>query len=100
MMMIETAEGVRNIDDIIRVPGIGAIFLGASDLGVSLGVGPPGPGGVNPPETEAAVQKVLKSCLANRVTCAYPVLGGDADLKRRTAEGFKVLLVAGQPARR
>ena len=99
MIMIETAEGVKNIDDIISVPGIGAIFIGASDLGVSLGVGPPGPGGVNPPETEAAVQKVLKSCLSRKVACAYPVLGGESELKRRTTEGFKVLLVAGRPAR-
>jgi 4-hydroxy-2-oxoheptanedioate aldolase len=98
MIMIETEEGVKNINDIITVPGIGAIFLGASDLGVSLGVGPP-TNGVNAAETEAAVQKVLKACLATKVTCAYPVLGGDADLKRRTAEGFKVLLVAGPSAR-
>jgi 4-hydroxy-2-oxoheptanedioate aldolase len=99
MIMIETAEGVKNIDDIITVPGIGAIFIGASDLGVSLGVGPPGPGGVNPPETEAAVQKVLKSCVSKKVACAYPVLGGETELKQRTAEGFKVLLVAGRSAR-
>jgi 2-keto-3-deoxy-L-rhamnonate aldolase RhmA len=99
MIMIETAEGVKNIDEIVKVPGIGAIFLGASDLGVSLGVGPP-VNGANAPETEAAVQKVLKACLASKVVCAYPVLGGDADLKQRIAQGFKVLLVAGQPARR
>ena len=98
MIMIETAEGVKNIKDIVTVPGIGAIFLGASDLGVSLGVGPPS-NGVNAPETEAAVQTVLKACLGSKVVCAYPVLGGDADLQKRTAEGFKVMLVAGQPAR-
>jgi 4-hydroxy-2-oxoheptanedioate aldolase len=99
LLMIETAEGVKNIDDIVKVPGIGAIFIGASDLGVSLGVGPPLAGGVNPPETEASVQKVLKSCLSAKVTCAYPVLGGESDLKKRTSEGFKVVLVAGQAAR-
>jgi hypothetical protein len=77
---------------------LGAIFIGASDLGVSLGVGPPA-GGINPPETEAAVQKVLKSCLSKKVVCAYPVLGGENDLKNRTAEGFRVMLVAGRPAR-
>jgi cytochrome c5 len=66
---------------------------------VSLGVGPPVAGGANAPETEAAVQKVLKSCLAKKVTCAYPVLGGADDLKKRTAEGFRVMLVAGGAAR-
>jgi 4-hydroxy-2-oxoheptanedioate aldolase len=93
MIMIETAEGVKNINDIVKVPGIGAIFIGASDLGMSLGVGPASP--LPPPEAEAAVQQVLKACIASHVTCAYPVLGGDAELKRRLDEGFKVLLVAG-----
>ena len=57
MLMIETAEGVKNVDEILTVPGVGAIFIGASDLGVSLGVGPPAAGGVNRLETEAAVQR-------------------------------------------
>ena len=99
MIMIETAEGVKNVNNIITVPGIGAIFIGASDLGVSLGVGPP-TNGVNAPETEAAVQTVLKACVASKVVCAYPVLGGDSELKKRTSEGFKVFLVAGPAARR
>jgi len=97
MIMIETAEGVKHINDIITVPGVGAIFIGSSDLGVSLGVGPP-VNAVNPPETETAVQAVLKSCKANKVVCAYPVLGGPAEVTKRTSEGFKVMLVAGGPA--
>jgi 4-hydroxy-2-oxoheptanedioate aldolase len=96
MLMIETAEGVKNARDIASVPGVGALFIGASDLGVSLGVGPPLAGGVNPPETETAVQKVLKDCQAAKVVCAYPVLGGQADLNKRLADGFKVILNAGQ----
>lgn len=98
MVMIETALAVKNANAIARVPGVGAVFIGASDLGVSLGVGPPGPGGVNAPETEAAVQSVVKACLAAKVACAYPVIGGEAELKKRTAEGFRVLMVAGSPA--
>lgn len=101
MVMIETPLGVKNAAAIARVPGVGALFIGASDLGVSMGVGPPGPGGVNAPETEAAVHSVLKACLAAKVVCAYPVLGGDAELKKRTSEGFRVFLLAGggTPAR-
>jgi 4-hydroxy-2-oxoheptanedioate aldolase len=95
MLMIETAEGVKNAEEIARVPGVGALFIGASDLGVSLGVGPPLAGGVNPPETEAAVQRVLRACQMAKVVCAYPVLGGAADLQKRVGEGFKVILNAG-----
>jgi 4-hydroxy-2-oxoheptanedioate aldolase len=103
ILMIESPEGVKNIDEILQVPGIGAVHIGASDLGVSLGVGPPSP--ENPPETEAAVQRVLKACLARKVACGYPaVFGGDAEVKKRVAEGFRVLQVSGaaayaQPAR-
>ena len=104
ILMIESPAGVERIDEILQVPGIGAVHVGASDLGVSLGVGPPSPD--NPPETEAAVQKVLRACLAHKVVCGYPaVFGGDAEVKRRVAEGFRLLQVSGsstygQPASR
>ena len=49
---------------------------------------------------EAAASTVIKACLANNVACAFPVLGGDAEVKKRLDQGFKVLLVAGQPAPR
>ena len=96
MVMIETPLAVTNAAAIARVPGVGALFIGASDLGVSMGVGPPGPGGVNHAETEAAIRRVLDVCAAEKVICAYPVLGGEPELKQRTADGFKVFLVAGR----
>jgi 4-hydroxy-2-oxoheptanedioate aldolase len=96
MLMIESPEGVENTDEILQVPGIGAIHIGASDLGVSLGVGPPSPG--NPPGTEAAVQKVLRACLETKVVCGYPaVFGGEAEVRQRFAEGFKILQISGTP---
>lgn len=98
MVMIETPLGVKNADAIARVPGVGALFIGASDLGVSMGVGPPGAGGVLHPETEAAIHTVLRACAAAKVACAFPVLGGEVELKKRTAEGFKVLMLAGGSA--
>jgi 4-hydroxy-2-oxoheptanedioate aldolase len=96
MLMIESVEGAKHIDDILDVPGIGAIFLGPSDLGVSLGVGPAAP--LPPPEDEALIQAVLKACKAKKVICGYPVLGGESELKQRLAEGFQVILNAGAMA--
>jgi 4-hydroxy-2-oxoheptanedioate aldolase len=92
MLMIETVEGAKHINEILEVPGIGAIFLGPSDLGVSLGVGPAAP--LPPPEDEAVIQTVLKACIAKKVFCAYPVLGGESELNKRLSEGFKVILNA------
>jgi hypothetical protein len=97
LIMIETADGVKHIDEIVRVPGVGGILIGASDLGVSLGVGRP-TNGVNATETEAAVQRVLMACKRSKVACAYPVLGGQDELERRRREGFKVFLDLHRPA--
>ena len=36
MAMIETREALENLDDILAVPGLDAIFVGPSDLGQSL----------------------------------------------------------------
>jgi 4-hydroxy-2-oxoheptanedioate aldolase len=40
MAMIETGEAVRNIDEILSTPGLDSIFVGPSDLSVSLGSKP------------------------------------------------------------
>ena len=38
--MIETQEAIDNIDAILDVPGISGIYVGPSDLGLSLGLKP------------------------------------------------------------
>src|SRR2546430_13073564 len=39
IIMIETQEGINNLNDILDVPGIGAIMIGPNDLSLSLGLG-------------------------------------------------------------
>lgn len=36
VLMIESVEGVRNIDEIVSVPGVDAVFIGMGDLGLSI----------------------------------------------------------------
>ena len=38
--MIETVEAIANLDDILSVPGIDAMYVGPADLSISLGLGP------------------------------------------------------------
>jgi 4-hydroxy-2-oxoheptanedioate aldolase len=83
IMMIETAEGVRNVNEIAAVPGVGGFYIGPSDLSNSLGVTP------GSPETEAAIQTILKACLAHNVPCG--ITAGAADMPRRVKEGFRIL---------
>ena len=96
IIMIENKEGVKNADAIMSVPGIGAINVGPTDLSRSLGVRPPAPGPngtlTYAPETEAAIQVVLKACKAHKVVC---FLGGNVDVKQRLAEGWKMLFAQG-----
>ena len=85
IMMIETAEGLKNADAIASVPGVGAIFVGAGgDLHQYLGVES------NAPEVEQAFQSILKACLAHSVACGITALSG-RDITRRLAEGWKMI---------
>ena len=88
LIMIESAAGVANVDEIVSVPGVGALFIGPADLAMSLGVGPPGR--EHAAETEEAIQTVLRACLAARVTCG--IAESNTRAEQRIAEGFRVLL--------
>lgn len=83
IMMIETAEGVRNADAIASVPGVGAIFMGPSDLARSLGV----PDGA--PDVEEALQTVLRACLGHNVACGKSMSA--EEMPRRIQEGWRML---------
>lgn len=95
MIMIETVTGVKNAKEIITTPGVGAVFIGASDLGMSLGVGPAAP--VTPKETEEKIAEIVKICKETKVICAFPVVNGEAEAKKRTEQGFRMLLWSQNP---
>ena len=56
---IETREAVANLDDILQVPGIGAIYIGPSDLSMAFGKEPRK--GQSDPEIVAARQTILET---------------------------------------
>lgn len=83
--MIETAEGLKNVDEIASVPGVGAIFVGSGgDLHQYLGVPQ------NSPEVEEARQTILKSCKAHKVACGITAIGKD-EVDRRLKEGWTMI---------
>jgi 4-hydroxy-2-oxoheptanedioate aldolase len=85
VLMIESVEGLRNLDAIASVPGVGALFVGAgADLSRSLGVTQ------TSPELEAAFQQVLKACKAHHVGCAITASSPD-DVTRRVREGWNII---------
>jgi 4-hydroxy-2-oxoheptanedioate aldolase len=42
MAMIETKKALDNLDEILSVPGLDALYIGPNDLAISLGYGPSG----------------------------------------------------------
>jgi 4-hydroxy-2-oxoheptanedioate aldolase len=84
-IMIESVEGLKQLDEIASVPGVGALFLGAgADLSRSLGVAQ------NSPEVEAAFQQVLRACKAHKVACAITANSAN-DVARRVREGWNII---------
>src|SRR5467141_784704 len=83
--MIETLEGLKNVDEIAAVPGVGAIFLGAGgDLHQYLGVPQ------DSPEVEQARQTILVACKAHNVACGITALT-KPDVDKRLKEGWKMI---------
>lgn len=85
IMQIETAEGLKNVDEIAAVPGVGALFpANGGDLHMYLGVPR------DSPEVEAAFQTILKACKAHNVACGITALTKDA-IDKRLKEGWKMI---------
>jgi len=92
VMMIESVEGLRNLDAIAATPGVGALFPGAGgDLSRSLGV----PAGS--PELEQAMQDILAACRRHDVACAISANSGE-DVARRVREGWRIVRTTVQAA--
>ncbi len=56
LIHVEGVEGLENLDDIIKVPGLDVIFLGPYDLSQSLGI----PGQVNDPRVVDRMREAAK----------------------------------------
>jgi 4-hydroxy-2-oxoheptanedioate aldolase len=84
-IMIESVDGLKHLDEIASVPGVGALFLGAgADLSRSLGVTQ------SSPELETAFQQVLRACKAHKVACMITA-GSANDVARRVREGWAII---------
>ena len=54
--LVESPEGVRNFDEILRVPGLTAVFLGPVDLSVAMGL----KGDLSAPEVRQALLTMVE----------------------------------------
>ena len=87
VIQIESPEAVENIEEIITTPGVGAIFIGPSDLSANFGLPQ------SDPEVEAAIQTVLQSCIKHKIACG--ITTNARNVEARTEQGFRFVTVGG-----
>lgn len=89
--MIETAEALSNLDEILKVPGLDGVYIGPSDLSLSLGCTPT-LDDVDPPAAEA-IDMILAKAKENGVIPA--IHNGDPKTAlARVAKGFQLVTVS------
>lgn len=77
--MIESAQGLRNLEEIAAVDGIDVVHLGCNDLLVDLGL----PGQFDGPELREINARLIKACQA--AGNKFPGSGGDRNGPRQRA---------------
>jgi 4-hydroxy-2-oxoheptanedioate aldolase len=87
--MIETREALANLDEIVSVPGVDAVYIGPADLSIALGL-PPGM------DHEAAIfndalEAVVAACHRHGVVPG--VHANSSIAAKRYAQGFRMITV-------
>lgn len=91
-VMIETAEGIEKMDEIISTPGVDAAYIGPTDLALALGL-PPVMDNEEPLHV-ATVNRMLELCKRHKVAAAIHT-GSSKFTQRYIDQGFQmVMLVA------
>ena len=84
--MIETAEAVERIDEILDVDGIDMVYLGPNDMAFALD----GHVGHPRPRSEAALAKVLRAATHRGIPAGIFCASGE-EARRRADEGFRLV---------
>jgi 2-keto-3-deoxy-L-rhamnonate aldolase RhmA len=85
VVQAEHVDAVENIDAIVRVEGVSAVFIGPYDLSASLGR----PGELTHPEVEAAMTTIRTACSAAGMPVG--IFAGSTERARAVAEGTTLL---------
>ena len=86
--MIETQLAVRNLKEILSVPGVDAVMIGPYDLSASLGV----MGRFEDDVFKNEIDKIRAICKDSRIPCGIHVVQPDVDeLNKRIVEGYQFI---------
>ncbi len=93
VVMIETVEGMRNLDAIAATPGIDCLMLGSMDLAVDMGIPQSAIySGGTPPEAMAAMDQIIAACQRHGkiASCGVP---NDEEAEYLLARGARFIPV-------
>jgi 2-dehydro-3-deoxyglucarate aldolase len=93
--IIEDAQAVRNLDQILAIEGVDSFIVGPADLSISLGV----PFDFTHPKFREAAEQIARIGRASGKPMGTAVYGGDLNdrhtFQRFVDEGYSLLLVGG-----
>ena len=92
VVMIETPQGLANVEEICAVPGLDGVYVGPSDLRLAVGGAHPNDPSVDD-EFEAAVERVREAAAAAGIAAGIHTPDGSV-AARRLAEGYTFATVA------
>ena len=87
ILMVETVEAVSDLDGILSIDGVDAVYVGPADLAISMGMA----SGQAQPEFLAALDAIVAACRQHNVVPgihATPSTAGD-----RIDRGFRMITV-------
>jgi 4-hydroxy-2-oxoheptanedioate aldolase len=90
LAMIETQEALDNLDDILSTPGLDAVYVGPSDLAISLGEAPDAM--ARAPKVIAAIEQIYAAAVKHDVIpCIHT--GSGAMAKEYIAKGWRLTTI-------
>ncbi len=88
ILQMEHIDAVRNIDAIVKVPGINALFIGPYDLSGSMGM----TGQVNTPEVQQQIEILRNACIRTGLPMGI-FTANPAEVKPLIDKGYSLIAV-------
>ena len=88
--MIETTEAISNLDAILDVPGIDAVYVGPADLSLTLGLPPAGD--QDDASFDEALDTIVAACTKRGIVAGIHANPGLT--QKRIAQGFRMVTVS------
>jgi len=91
IVMVETADGIKNVREIAATPGVHAIYIGPSDLALAMGLLP----NHTPPDPEfvRVIAEIQAACRDNGIAAGIQCANGEI-AAGYAAEGFDMITIA------